>query len=68
MQAVNDKLVRLLKLQKLSRSDLARKLACNRALISQTLNDPDYNWTIDTLQRWASALGYDIEIRFVKRK
>lgn len=66
MQAINDKLVRLMAQQQLSRAELARRLQVNRAVVTQELNDPDNNWRIDNLDRWARALGYRIEIKFVK--
>jgi len=68
MQAsdVRAKIVALMTKQKLKRIELAKRLGMHRAQVSMTLNDPNNNWTVDNLDRWARALGYRIEIKFVK--
>ena len=58
----------LMKANCLSQLRLADLLGIPASNVSQTLSKPKGNdWRVNTLARWADALGYDIEIRFVKR-
>lgn len=66
-KVIGDKLVRLMKREKVSRAELARRLQVTRANVSQMLNDPANNWKLASLNDWARALGYEVvDIRFRK--
>ncbi len=47
--------------------DIAKAAGLTQATVSNILNMRRNNITLDTLQSIANAIGYDIDITFVKR-
>lgn len=65
-QRANGAIQRLLELEGLSRSDLARLLKVSRPTVTIMLR-PGQNLTLDTLETVVRKLGYEIEIVCKKR-
>lgn len=66
MKNVSEEFARLMAEEGFSQADFARQAGCTRPNVSQAVN-PKYNWSIEKLKAWLSIIGYDMEIRFVRR-
>lgn len=48
----------------ISKKELSERLIISRSAISARLAHPEANWSIDTMIRWAQALGCTFAIEF----
>lgn len=51
----------------IEQKDIAATTGLNKGTISNFLNGKSKNATLDSLKVYADAIGYDIDIRFVKK-
>ena len=54
--------------EKLSQTELAARAGMSAPNISRIENDPNPNLTVGRLTRIARAMGYDVQIRFQRRR
>ncbi len=54
--------------EKLSQTELAARAGMSAPNISRIENDPNPNLTVGRLARIARAMGYDVQIRFQRRR
>ena len=60
-----DDLHRILGQVGISRAELAKRLGATPAYVSKVLNGSDANYTIETMAKWARALGSIAQIRLI---
>lgn len=50
----------------IKRADLARKIETSPAYVSKVLNGTGGNFTLETMAKWARAIGAVVQVRLVK--
>ncbi len=64
---ISEKLLQLMAEKKVTKSELAKLLGVTRASVTKALAS-NHNWTIDSVIKYLDVLGYEPEMRFVRKK
>jgi DNA-binding phage protein len=62
-----DALQKAMKAQKVTPAEMARRMDTSRPTVYRLLDPTERGATLDTLERASRALGFDLEIRLVRR-
>jgi antitoxin HicB len=65
---VADTLREVMKAKKVTPAEMARRMKTSRPTVYRLLDPAEPGATLDTLERASSALGLDLEIRFVPQR
>lgn len=61
-KALNKIFTHYMSVSSTNRSELARRLNVPRQTVTDTLNNPNQNWSVDQLDRYAAALNLQVVV------
>lgn len=66
-KSLSEQLIKALKREKVSQSELARRMGTSRAVVHRMLKASDPSITLLTIERAVQALGRQVVVRIVKK-